>query len=445
MRKNFQYFFLFIHTFVNKHKKHLLLGILSGFLTTLFLIQAFPLLYSQFFGQKNIKIAIVGEYSEDNLPLFILNQISSGLTAVNAKQEAIPSLAKSWEVDEKGLNYTFHIDPDVYWQDGTKFKVQDVNFKLKGATFSSPDQNTLKINLKEPYSPLPVLLSKPVLKSPLIGVGKYKMVKIQYNGDILSGVTLSPTVSGYPTLIYKIYSTASDALLAFKMGEINVLYQIPDVSELAKWKNIRITETTQYDRYLCVFYNLRDRLFKEKEVRQALTYAIPKFESKEVVSTPISPLSWAYSNKVRIYKYDPEIAQKILSKTEISSPSSAHTITTFSSLLPIAQSVADSWNKVGVKAKVKVTNSIPSDYQILLLTQTIPVDPDQYQYWQSTQENTNLSHYNNLKIDKLLEDGRKTSDPDKRIKIYADFQRYLVDDAPVTFLYYPKVYTVEKL
>jgi len=78
------------------------------------------------------------------------------------------------------------------------------------------------------------------------------------------------------------------------------------------------------------------------------------------------------------------------------------------------------------------------------LTFQVPSDPDQYQFWQSTQEDTNITHYTNLKIDKLLEDGRKTLDKDTRKKIYADFQRYLVDDSPVIFLYFPKAYTVER-
>jgi len=183
---------------------------------------------------------------------------------------------------------------------------------------------------------------------------------------------------------------------------------------------------------------------KEKEVRQALTYAIPPFPKYTKAYTPISPLSWAYSAKVRLYRYDPDVATKILSKNPIASASAEITVTTFAPFVKLAQSVVDAWSRVGVRAKVKVENTLPPDYQVLIAAQPIPPDPDQYQFWQSTQSVTNLTHYSNLKIDKLLEVGRKTIDREKRIKIYADFQRYLVDDAPVIFLYYPKVYTVER-
>ena len=48
------------------------------------------------------------------------------------------------------------------------------------------------------------------------------------------------------------------------------------------------------------------------------------------------------------------------------------------------------------------------------------------------------------KIDKLLESGRKESDQEKREKIYFDFQRYLVEDAPAVFLFHPTTYTISR-
>ena len=91
---------------------------------------------------------------------------------------------------------------------------------------------------------------------------------------------------------------------------------------------------------------------------------------------------------------------------------------------------------------MKVESGVPDQYQAILVTQEIPSDPDQYTLWHSTQTQTNLSHYANPKIDKLLEDGRKESDPEKRKKIYFDFQRYLVEDAPAVFLFHPTTYTI---
>ena len=97
-----------------------------------------------------------------------------------------------------------------------------------------------------------------------------------------------------------------------------------------------------------------------------------------------------------------------------------------------------------MKTKIKVENSVPTDYQALLVAQEIPPDPDQYPMWHSTQKETNITGYANPKIDKLLEDARKETDLENREVIYYDFQRYLVEEAPAIFLFHPVTYTVTR-
>ncbi|MCS7092795.1 MAG: peptide-binding protein, partial [Patescibacteria group bacterium] len=72
----------------------------------------------------------------------------------------------------------------------------------------------------------------------------------------------------------------------------------------------------------------------------------------------------------------------------------------------------------------------------------IPLDPDQYSLWHSMQTESNISKYANPRIDKLLEDGRVTIDIQERKKIYLDFQRFLLEDAPCVFLYHPEYYSI---
>lgn len=125
--------------------------------------------------------------------------------------------------------------------------------------------------------------------------------------------------------------------------------------------------------------------------------------------------------------------------------SSAHlTISTFAPYLSDAQTIAWSWTTLGIPTDVRVENSVPDNYQVLLSAQDVPPDPDQYPLWHSTQGATNITKYANVKIDKLLEDGRQELDINKRKAIYADFQRYLTEDVPAAFLYYAKSYTITR-
>ena len=117
-------------------------------------------------------------------------------------------------------------------------------------------------------------------------------------------------------------------------------------------------------------------------------------------------------------------------------------LTTTPLLLGKAEIITKNWEDVGVKVNVQVVTQIPSDYQAFLAIFDIPDDPDQYSMWHSTQTATNLTHYLNPRIDKLLEDGRSEIGIEDRKKIYLDFQRFLVEDSPAAFLYYPTTYTI---
>jgi peptide/nickel transport system substrate-binding protein len=96
-----------------------------------------------------------------------------------------------------------------------------------------------------------------------------------------------------------------------------------------------------------------------------------------------------------------------------------------------------------VQTTIETTDSIPTTFQLFLGDFTVPKDPDQYVLWHSDQVD-NITHYKSLRIDKLLEDGRKTVNVSDRQQIYNDFQKYLVDDAPAAFLYFPYEYTITR-
>ena len=66
--------------------------------------------------------------------------------------------------------------------------------------------------------------------------------------------------------------------------------------------------------------NIRNDLFKEKEIRQAITHAIDREKIIEqimeghgkVAHVPESPLSWAYNENVPTFDYNPEKAKQLL-------------------------------------------------------------------------------------------------------------------------------------
>src|SRR3989344_179646 len=111
MHKYIQFATLFLQTFWEKHKKHLIWSGLIGFFATLLFIQIYPL-YVEFFGKKVHKIGVIGRFDDRSLPAFIQNQISLGLTSTDIDGKPLPSLATSWETEKEGTVYIFNLVPN---------------------------------------------------------------------------------------------------------------------------------------------------------------------------------------------------------------------------------------------------------------------------------------------------------------------------------------------
>ena len=237
-------------------------------------------------------------------------------------------------------------------------------------------------------------------------------------------------------LTYKFYPTEDRLILGFKLGEIDVINKLQDISEFVNWKKINIDHDIGWNNFVGIFLNTENEKLKEKVIRQGLNYSINKAEMGERALGPISPFSWGYNPQVKPYEQDKEKIKEI-KDIEIK-------LSTLPNLLKTAEKIAKDWQEAGIKTEIEVVTSVPVDYDAFLATVDIPKDPDQYSLWHSTQTTTNISRLASPRIDKLLEDGRTELDQETRKKIYLDFQRFLVEDVPAIFLYHPTFYTISR-
>ena len=164
-----------------KYYAMVLLGLVSGiisFVSFPYLVKLIPKF------RPTIKIAVVGRYTASDIPINIQQQISFGLTSVSNSGLVGPGLASDWVVSEDGRVYTFNLNPNYTWQDGSKIKSRDLGFKFKDVNVEYPKDNQVVIKLKDPFAPLPAALSQPVFKSGLLGLGKYKAFRIKKKWSI---------------------------------------------------------------------------------------------------------------------------------------------------------------------------------------------------------------------------------------------------------------------
>lgn len=437
---NLRYLIRLCSAFITKFKIILFSAFILGVIFFIFIR-----FFSPFRVFNNHKyIGLIGRYHPDELPDLILTKVSDGLTKVDQSGDIYPSIAKSWDWQEDGKKWTFYIDENAKWQDGKKIISQSINYNFEDVKIDKPNQSTIIFTLKTPLSFFPAIVSKPIFRTGLLGTGIYKVAKISLNGEFVDKLIIRNN-EGYD-IVYKFYPTEDRAMLAFKTGEVDILDAILDDQPVLAWPTAKITKIENPNQILIIFFNLEDKFLSERKLRQALSYAIDKENVGQTRAYgPVSPTSWAYNSQLKPYDFNSQRSKELIAQLEDPVKKNLElTLVTSPILLDSAEKIANDWKEVGIKTKVKVSASKPEEYQAYLAIIEIPRDPDQYAIWHSSQTLTNISHYNNKRIDKLLEDGRFELNKEARKKIYLDFQRFLLEDAPAVFLSHPETYKIER-
>jgi peptide/nickel transport system substrate-binding protein len=438
--KKIRFFFRLVAAFWRAHRKVILFAFFSGTIIASLL----PTIVRFLSRPRSERIGIVGKYTLADFPEEVLEQMSRGLTKINPDGSIEPGLASFWEIKNGGKIYQFTIGDDFFWHDDTPVTATDINFNFSDVLVKKIDEKRIQFELKEAFSPFLTVVSRPVFKENLVGMGDYRIKSVKRNGQILEKVVLAPVSNEVGSIVYKFYPTETMAKTAFELGEIDKIEGLLNVDEFRQWPNIDLEERVNNNRLVAVLFNTRDEFLAEKPARQALNYILRKSWPNRALG-PISPLSWAYNPNLKRYEFDSAKAGELLEKAL--GPKKAEeikiTLTTFPSFFSIAEEIIADWSLLGIKAEIEVVNVIPEEFQALLVVEDLPADPDQYLLWHSTQPG-NLSRFKSAQIDKLLEDGRKIFDQDQRKEIYLDFQRFLVEDAPAIFLYHPTVYTLTR-
>ena len=446
MLKSLRVSYWLIAAFLRKHLLVILLALPLGFIAFIAWTKLAPLLPQP---QPFRRIGRIGKFSLRTLPPDIFNRLSLGLTALTPDHQATPSLALKWDQSADGTVYTFYLDPQAAWSNGQPIISSQLTYSIANVSVNYPDPTTIQFHLQEPYAPFPLVISQPILYSPPrarfpLTVGPYRITGVQFTNQFISRLTFRSVTA---THRYSFYPSEEAALIGFKLGEVDILEDINEPAKLAGWPNVSLTPQLHFDRYTAVFFNTKDPQLQDKTLRQALTYAIPQKPEDDTRSlSPFSPGSWAYNPQVKPYLTDLDTARELLQKSQTESQSDTlPTIELMTSLiyLSLAEAIKASWDTLGVTTTVKVITHVPDQFQALLVTHQIPPDPDQYTLWHSSQA-TNITGYNSPKVDKLLEDGRRELDVSNRKTIYQDFQRFLVEDTPAAFLFYPTTYTISR-
>jgi peptide/nickel transport system substrate-binding protein len=382
-------------------------------------------------------------------------------------------VAERWIVEDNDKTYRFVVKKNLVWQDGKQLTTSDLAYNFKDVeVITTPNEIVFK--LPEPFVPFPSAVAQPIFrfvderhnlfssrKMP-VGLGNYRVVDYQEtNGKLTKLIIDGPN----QRRIYRFYLTEQQAVTAFKHGEVDVLPDLTTKYDIFEWDTTEVSETIRYDRYSAVFFNNANPLFGEN-IRQALSYALPKAENELRALGPINPKSWVYLDSAKEYTYDIDRALERLFSQLPPEPLHFELVTT-ANYQQEAELIKESWEEFGkvavercanadavedkaqcsnadIQVSIRVSNfPDTNNFQTMLTGQQIPSDPDQYYLWHSEQT-TNFTGYKNTRIDALLERGRTTAEAEDRKAIYQEFQQFFLEDAPAIFLEHIISYQVSR-
>lgn len=414
-----------------------------GLLGVVFIIVVLQLKFKIFSPNNNIRVGLIGTFEEHDLPIEVTRLISTSLVEASAEGKIKPKLASGWEVNNNATEFKLKLKENLKWSDNSDLRASQITLNIPNVAISFPNDRVIQFKLKESYSPLPSLLTKPIFKKgTLLGTGPYKITKIEKSRIFITKITLESNDSILPNITLRFYPNEKVAVTGFNLGEVQVLMGLNNLKLIPSNHLIGVKRETDYSKIVTLLFQTQDSLLKNRSVRQALAFSAPKIPGEEVADNPYPSHLWVYDNKAKKYLANSKEAKEALERAKPQlaehALNSEVILTATPNLEGAGKMIIDAWKDLGFNSKLRLESGVSQNFQALLITQSIPIDPDQYFLWHATQTKTNLTRYDSKRADKDLEDGRKIINEEERKLKYFDFQKTLLEDAPAAFLYFPK-------
>jgi len=415
---------------------------------------------------------------------YVIQNIYNTLVTVDANFEYVPELAESWDVQDGGKTYVFHLRQGVKFHDGTDFDAASVKWNIERVqqdgkapahrffvnveSVEAVDPHTVKITMQYPTSTLLSALSTAgtgmMILSPAAaekwgkdirlhpaGTGPFRFVSWEQNRNVILERNPDYFKKGLPyldRLEYRVMKEGVTREAALRAGEVDFVNWLPRVAVKRLQKNPKTVVLGGPEAsHLYTHFNLARKPFDDARVRQALMgYGIDRVAIAKAATlgyaTPtlsfVSPGSRGFLDLSEMYPYNPDKARELLKAAGFDeSHPLRYTLMTHSAepaLPDIATIMKTQLAKIGVEVTVEVV-----DRPIFLkrLTQTREFDQNVNMALPFINVGDrgfvievgglNLPNHSDKKVDELLEQWRRASDPEAQKQASEASQRYVAE------------------
>jgi peptide/nickel transport system substrate-binding protein len=273
-------------------------------------------------------------------------------------------------------------------------------------------------------------------------------------------------------IVYKPMTNGAAAAAALKAGDIQALDNV-STTELAGirqnpglrviespggigWSGIRINIGNRNGAGKPPYTNVGTPLASSPKLRQGFEEAIDRstlnrvaFDGQnQVTCTPIPPANsaWYEVTKVPCTPYDPKHARKLVAEAGFPNPTVRLLVPNTTEFSLAAQVIQAQERAVGINVVIDSAESatiearlLSGDFDTALFTGTGPVDPDPSAVVElrrfGTSGDSNSMGYSSPRIDLILANGLKATDPKARATLYRAAQQIIANDRPVIVLW----------
>jgi peptide/nickel transport system substrate-binding protein len=473
-------------------------------------------------GPSNDLLIVGYDREPDTLNRFsthILEDIQTcvveGLTTTDERMQVVPLLAIGVPTVENGgvrlrrdggMDVVWKLRPDVKWHDGVPFTSEDVKFTVEAingtayhpestdgfdriGSVETPDPLTAVVHYKEVYAPyaiqfirgaLPrhVLLGRDIdraqdyNRSPL-GTGPYRVTEWR-SGEyvLLERVPHYWRGDAYPKIrrvMFKFIPNTNTRINQLRIGEVHLVALVPwdKYREISGLPSI-VVHRTPGNAYEHVTLNERHfPPFADLRVRRALIHAIDRQTLTRtildglapVADGPVQPLSWAYTDQVRRYGYDPGQARALLDEAGWRETAGnrirarngrllSFTLMTqagFTIRENVAQAIQQQLRQVGVDARVELVDGtaistiwFEGRFDAMLHWWQLPADPELTLFFAADRTppaGRNINYFRDDALTEILYASDRTVDRGERTRLLHRAQMILSEGVPEIPLY----------
>src|SRR4029079_2092761 len=127
-----------IKAYIKKSGKTILFSFLGGLIIFFGLFYLSTNYTSLVPTYKKTIVGVVGAYTPDTLPQVVIDKLSRGLTKVQPDSTIAPDVAKSWQTSDSGKTYTFILNNNIHFADGTPVTSETIKSNFSDVVVERP-------------------------------------------------------------------------------------------------------------------------------------------------------------------------------------------------------------------------------------------------------------------------------------------------------------------